>query len=160
MTDPFEFPYSSSQYGAHLACRGDLPMDTIAFDPSAATLVNVLTCDPQDQQKLLDLLRENIDNAITKLDGWRSTTLVAASDGARVIIISQWRNTVAIAAMQDDAPHAVLLPQNCCTGGLRFQPRHHFLYPPSLTKGTNMVNLKAPKVIITGGSSGSENSRG
>jgi hypothetical protein len=50
-------------------------MDTIAFDPSAATLVNVLTCDPKDQPKLLDLLRENIDTVITSLDGWRSTTL-------------------------------------------------------------------------------------
>ena len=37
-------------------------MDTIAFDPSAATLVNVLTCDPSDQPKLLDLFRKNIDN--------------------------------------------------------------------------------------------------
>ena len=35
-------------------------MDKIAFDPSAATLVNVLTCDPSDQTKLLNLLRENI----------------------------------------------------------------------------------------------------
>jgi hypothetical protein len=47
-------------------------MDTIALDPSAATLVNVLTCDPSDQAKLLGLLRENIDNVIATLDGWRS----------------------------------------------------------------------------------------
>jgi hypothetical protein len=68
-------------------------MDKIAFDPSAATLVNVLTCDPSDQTKLLNLLRENIDTVISTLDGWRSTTLVAAPDGVRVIIISQWRDS-------------------------------------------------------------------
>jgi quinol monooxygenase YgiN len=78
-------------------------METIAFDPSAATLVNTLTCDPNDQPKLLALLRENIDNVIATLDGWRSTTLVAAPDGVRVIILSQWRDSVAIAAMQSDA---------------------------------------------------------
>jgi hypothetical protein len=44
-------------------------MDTIALDPSAATLVNVLTCDPSDQAKLLGLLRENIDNVIATIDG-------------------------------------------------------------------------------------------
>ena len=66
-------------------------MEKIAFDPSAATLVNVLTCDPSDQTKLLNLLRENLDTVISTLDGWRSTTLVAAPDGVRVIIVSQWR---------------------------------------------------------------------
>jgi hypothetical protein len=42
-------------------------MDTITLDPSAATLVNVLTCDPNDQAKLLGLRRENIDNVIALL---------------------------------------------------------------------------------------------
>jgi quinol monooxygenase YgiN len=78
-------------------------MDTIALDPTAATLVNVLTCDPSDQAKLLGLLRENIDNVIATLDGWRSITLVAAPDGVRVIIISQWRDSASITSMQSDA---------------------------------------------------------
>jgi quinol monooxygenase YgiN len=86
-------------------------MDTIAFEPSAATLVNTLTCDPKDQPKLLDLLRENIDNVIATLDGWRSTTLVAAPDGVRVIIISQWRDSVAIASMQSDARMRAYFPR-------------------------------------------------
>jgi quinol monooxygenase YgiN len=78
-------------------------MDAIAIDPNAATLINVLTCDPTGQSKLLELLRENIDNIIVTLDGWRSTTLVAAPDGVRVIIISQWRDATAITSMQNDA---------------------------------------------------------
>lgn len=78
-------------------------MDPIAIDPNAATLINVLTCDPTDQPKLVNLLRENIDNVIVTLDGWRSTTLVAASDGVRVIIISQWRDSTAITSMQSDS---------------------------------------------------------
>jgi len=86
-------------------------MDKIAFDPSAATLVNVLTCDPSDQPKLLDLLRENIDNVIATLDGWRSTTLVAAPDGVRVIIISQWRDSASITSMQNDARMQAYFPR-------------------------------------------------
>jgi quinol monooxygenase YgiN len=86
-------------------------METIAFDPTAATLVNTLTCDPNDQPKLLALLRENIDNVIATLDGWRSTTLVAAPDGVRVIILSQWRDSVAIAAMQSDARMRAYFPK-------------------------------------------------
>ena len=86
-------------------------MDKIAFDPSAATLVNILTCDPSDQTKLLNLLRENIDTVIATLDGWRSTTLVAAPDGVRVIIVSQWRDSAAITSMQDDARMQAYFPK-------------------------------------------------
>ena len=86
-------------------------MDKIAFDPSAATLVNVLTCDPTDQPKLLNLLRENIDTVIVTLNGWRSTTLVAAPDGVRVIIISQWRDSASITSMQNDARMQACFPK-------------------------------------------------
>jgi quinol monooxygenase YgiN len=86
-------------------------MDKIAFDPSAATLVNVLTCDSSDQAKLLNLLRENIDKVIVTLDGWRSTTLVAAPDGVRVIIISKWRDAAAVSAMQSDSRMQAYFPK-------------------------------------------------
>ena len=86
-------------------------MDKIAFDPSAATLVNVLTCDPSDQTKLLNLLRENIDTVISTLDGWHSTTLVAAPDGVRVIIISQWHDSASITSMQNDARMQAYFPK-------------------------------------------------
>jgi quinol monooxygenase YgiN len=88
-----------------------IQMDKIAFDPSAATLVNVLTCDPTDQTKLLSLLRENIDTVVSTLDGWRSTTLVAAPDGVRVIIISQWRDCAAVTSMQSDARMQTYFPK-------------------------------------------------
>jgi quinol monooxygenase YgiN len=86
-------------------------MENICIHPSAATLVNVLTCDPSDQPTLLDLLRENIDTVITTLEGWCSTTLVASPDGARVIIVSQWRDSNAITAMQNDARMQAYFPR-------------------------------------------------
>jgi len=100
--------HNTGLFGTH---PRTIQMDKIAFDPSAATLVNVLTCDPSDQPKLLDLLRENIDNVIATLDGWRSTTLVAAPDGVRVIIISQWRDSASITSMQNDARMQAYFPK-------------------------------------------------
>jgi quinol monooxygenase YgiN len=97
-------------------------MDTIALDPSAATLVNVLTCDPSDQAKLLGLLRENIDNVIAALAGWRSTTLVAAPDGVRVIIISQWRDSSSITCMQNDARMQAYFPKIAALAALDSTP--------------------------------------
>jgi hypothetical protein len=90
-------------------------MDKIVFDPSASTLVNVLTCDPSDQTKLLNLLRENIDTVISTLDGWRATALMAAPDVVQVIIISQRRDSASITSMQNDARMQAYFPQNRST---------------------------------------------
>jgi hypothetical protein len=54
-------------------------MNAIAFDPGATTLINVLTCDPANQAALVDVLRQNTDQVITTLDGWRSTSFAHAS---------------------------------------------------------------------------------
>jgi len=105
-------------------------MNSIAFDTAATTLVNVLTCDPASQAALVELLRENIDTVIMTLDGWRSTSLVAAEDGTRVVIISQWRNPVAVAAMQGDSrmkayfPKIAALAAFASTSGAVVHARH------------------------------------
>lgn len=105
-------------------------MTAVTLDPAAATLVNVLTCRPADQPALLELLRENIDTVIATLDGWRSTSLVAALDGARVIIVSQWRDPAAVAAMQADPRMQAYFPRiaalaafDSTAGGLAYTRR-------------------------------------
>ena len=89
----------------------EVKMNLVALDPAATTLVNVLTCDPANQGALLDLLRQNIDAVIVTLDGWRWTSLVAAQDGTRVTIISQWRDPAAVSAMQGDARMKAYFPR-------------------------------------------------
>lgn len=74
----------------------------VIFDPTVTTLVNVLTCDPANQAALIGVLRESTDTVITTLDGWRSTSFVAAQDGTHVTIISQWRDAAAVRAMLGD----------------------------------------------------------
>jgi quinol monooxygenase YgiN len=86
-------------------------MNAIAFDPRATTLINVLACDPANQAALVDLLRQNTDEVITTLDGWRSTSFVAAQDGTHVVIISQWRDAAAVGAMQGDARMQAYFPR-------------------------------------------------
>jgi len=66
------------------------------------TLLNVLTVDPSHQAQLLEMLRENIETVIRTLDGWIATTLIASTDGSRVVIHSQWQDNAAIAAMRVD----------------------------------------------------------
>ena len=86
-------------------------MDDIIFRHDVATLVNVLTCEPAAQGRLLTLLRENIDNVISGLDGWISTSLLAAPDGSCVVILSQWRDGDAVKAMQTNEHMRAYLPK-------------------------------------------------
>jgi quinol monooxygenase YgiN len=75
------------------------------------TLLNILTVDPADQGRLLDMLRHNTDTVIRTLDGWVSTSLVASVDGKRVVIHSQWRDAGAVAAMRADPRMVAYFPQ-------------------------------------------------
>ncbi|MGY4399145.1 quinol monooxygenase YgiN [Sphingomonas sp. UYAg733] len=75
------------------------------------TLLNILTVDPADQEELLATLQENTDTVIRTLDGWISTTLIAAADGARVIIHSQWRDAAAVEGMRNDARMVPYFPK-------------------------------------------------
>jgi quinol monooxygenase YgiN len=72
----------------------------IKVDRQVTTLVNILTVDPGKQPELLELLQQNTENVVTKLDGWISTSLLVASDRTKVMIYSQWRDGAAIRAMQ------------------------------------------------------------
>lgn len=86
-------------------------MNKITLDPAATTLVNVLVCQAADQPALVDLLRKNTDGVVATLDGWISTSLIAAQDGTRVIILSQWRDTAAVSAMQSDERMRAYFPK-------------------------------------------------
>jgi quinol monooxygenase YgiN len=73
---------------------------TIPVSPDTTTLINILTVEPEQQSALLALLQENTDTVISGLDGWISTSLIAAKDGRRVVIYSQWRDVAAVEAMR------------------------------------------------------------
>jgi quinol monooxygenase YgiN len=91
--------------------KGELAVDTITLRHDGTTLVNVLTCEPADQERLLTLLRENTDHVVSSLDGWISTSLLAGADGSKVVIVSQWRDADAVKGMQTDKRMQAYFPK-------------------------------------------------
>jgi quinol monooxygenase YgiN len=84
---------------------------TIAVTKEVTTLINLLTVEPEDQPKLIQLLRENTDNVVTRLEGWISTSFIAAKDRRRVAIYSQWRDLPSVEAMQANPDMVAYFPR-------------------------------------------------
>jgi quinol monooxygenase YgiN len=84
---------------------------TIAVTKDVTTLINVFTVEPEHQAKLVELLRENTENVITRLDGWISTSFVAAKDRRKVVIYSQWRDAASVEAMRTNADMVAYFPK-------------------------------------------------
>jgi quinol monooxygenase YgiN len=74
-------------------------------------LINVLKVDPSQQQALVSMLQKNIETVITTLDGWKASRLIAALDGASVIIYSEWETVAAVQAMRNDARMKAYFPK-------------------------------------------------
>jgi quinol monooxygenase YgiN len=75
------------------------------------TLINLLKVDPANQEALIALLRQNIDAVVSTMDGWKSSRLIAAADGASVIIYSEWETPAAVQAMRSDARMQAYFPR-------------------------------------------------
>ena len=45
---------------------------TIEVTKKVTTLINILTVEPENQQKLIKLLRDNTESVVSRLDGWIS----------------------------------------------------------------------------------------
>lgn len=74
-------------------------MAEISADNGLVTFVNVFTCEPDDQQAMLDTLRKETEDVVSKLDGFVSASLHLSTDGRRVINYAQWTNLDAFNAM-------------------------------------------------------------
>jgi len=75
------------------------------------TLINVLKVEPAKQEALIALLKENTEAVIRTLAGWKTTRLIAAQDGASVVIYSEWENHAAVAAMREDPRMKAYFPR-------------------------------------------------
>lgn len=74
-------------------------------------LINLLKVEPAKQEALIALLKQNTDTVITTLAGWKSTRLIAAADGASVIIYSEWETPAAAEAMRNDPRMQAYFPE-------------------------------------------------
>ena len=74
-------------------------------------LINLLKVKPGKQDALLGLLKQNIDTVIRTLHGWKATRLIAARDGAGVVIYSEWETPAAVEAMRSDPRMKAYFPK-------------------------------------------------
>jgi quinol monooxygenase YgiN len=69
---------------------------------ASVILINLLKVTPGNQDALIALLKQNIDSVIRTLHGWKATRLIAAKDGAGVVIYSEWEAPADVEAMRSD----------------------------------------------------------
>ena len=74
-------------------------------------LINLLKVTPGKQDALIALLKQNIDTVIRTLHGWKATRLIAAEDGAGVVIYSEWETPAAVEAMRSDPRMKAYFPK-------------------------------------------------
>jgi quinol monooxygenase YgiN len=80
------------------------------YDESV-TLINLLKVKPAKQDALIALLKQNIDTVVRTLPGWKTTRLIAAKDGAGVVIYSEWETPAAVEAMRSDPRMKAYFPK-------------------------------------------------
>jgi quinol monooxygenase YgiN len=66
------------------------------------SLINVFTADPENQDRLLDLLARATDEFVSRAPGFVSSTLHRSLDGTKVTMYAQWRSAEDYEAMRQD----------------------------------------------------------
>jgi len=74
-------------------------MTTISPENDVVTLINVFTVEPEDQQRLVDVLIQATEAVMDKLPGYVSANIHRSLDGRRVANYAQWRSRDAFEAM-------------------------------------------------------------
>ncbi len=74
-------------------------------------LINLLKVEPGKQDALIVLLKQNTETVIRTLPGWKATRLIAAKDGAGVVIYSEWETHAAVEAMRSDPRMQTYFPK-------------------------------------------------
>ncbi len=74
-------------------------MVTISKDAKVVTLINVFTVEPENQQKLVDLLIDATEKTMKNLPGFVSASLHKSLDKVRVTNYAQWRSKEDFEAM-------------------------------------------------------------
>ena len=74
-------------------------------------LINLLKVKPGKQDALIALLKQSTDTVVRTLHGWKATRLIAAKDGAGVVIYSEWETLAAVEAMRSDPRMKAYFPK-------------------------------------------------
>ena len=75
---------------------------TIRAGGGVTTLVNVFTVEPDNQQKLVDLLKEGTASFFSRMPGFISSSVHRSKDGRRAVNYAQWLSVRDIEAFRED----------------------------------------------------------
>ncbi|MDN4987278.1 antibiotic biosynthesis monooxygenase [Bradyrhizobium arachidis] len=90
----------------HSQTRSSNMEATIRTGSDITTLVNVFTVEPDNQEKLVRLLKEGIETFFSKQPGFISSSVHAGKDGGRAINYSQWKSAGDIESFRKDPKFA------------------------------------------------------
>ncbi len=77
-------------------------MTTISLSRKLVTLINVFTVEPDNQQRLLELLARATDTSVLHAPGFISSSLHRGLDGTKVTMYAQWRSVEDYQAMREN----------------------------------------------------------
>ena len=87
---------------SHSQNRSSTMEATIRIGSDITTLVNVFTVEPDNQQKLVQLLKEGTESFFSKQPGFISSSVHAGKEGGRAVNYSQWRSAADIENFRKD----------------------------------------------------------
>ena len=96
-------------------------MTTITTNKNMVTLINVFTVQPENQQRLVDLLIEATKLAMKKQPGYISANIHKSLDGTRVTNYAQWRSKDDFEAMLEN-PEAAKHMKEASQLTIKFEP--------------------------------------
>jgi heme-degrading monooxygenase HmoA len=67
-------------------------MTDFELDKGAIALINVFAVEPENQQRLIDLLLQATEGVMSKQPGYLSARIHRGLDGRRVAVYAQWRS--------------------------------------------------------------------
>ena len=73
--------------------------------------INLLKVKPGKQDALIALLKQTTDAVVRTLHVWKTTRLIAAKDGAGVVIDSEWETPAAVEAIRSDPRMKACFPK-------------------------------------------------
>ena len=76
-----------------------MAISTIDSNSKVMTLVNVFTVEPNNQQRLVDLLIEATKKVMSQQEGFVSANLHKSLDGTKVVNYAQWKSKEAFEKM-------------------------------------------------------------
>ncbi len=82
---------------------------TIRPGGDVTTLVNVFAVEPQNQQALVDILKEGTDAFFSRRAGFISSSILNGKNGRQVINYSQWRSIGDLEAFRQEPYFAAYL---------------------------------------------------